>query len=305
MIKEAVEKEPKVSIILLNYCNYWDTIACINSLEYMNYTNYHIYVVDNHSPNDSLRELKKMESNRVTVIDSGLNGGFAFGNNIGIRYALKNSFDYILLLNNDTIVTRDFLKKLTKTAVNNSSDVTTCRIMYNDVRELVWYAGGSIDWFNQRAVHQGINQQYTGDTHIREVSFVSGCCMLLSKKCLDLLGEFPEEYFMYYEDLDFCKQAIDKGLKILYDPNVFIYHCVSACGGGSDSPFVVEWSNRSRRIFMKKYSSCFKRPKIIMSFVWCEVKTILKLLMTKDRCKSLKAYCKSFKMNCEKDSITL
>ena len=98
-MKREMDMEPKVGIILLNYCNYKDTIACVNSLKCINYRKYHIYIIDNHSPNESMINLKRLESDDITVIDSGKNGGFAYGNNVGIDLALKDGNDYILLLN--------------------------------------------------------------------------------------------------------------------------------------------------------------------------------------------------------------
>ena len=94
--------EPSVAIILLNYCNYEDTITCVKTLKKIDYENYIIFIIDNHSPNESLKKLYILKEPKIQIIDSGKNGGFAYGNNIGIQYALEAGMDYILLLNNDT-----------------------------------------------------------------------------------------------------------------------------------------------------------------------------------------------------------
>ena len=148
MTNEMNKPSPKVAIILLNYNNYRDTFNCLDSLKKLTYSNYETIVVDNNSSNDSLYYLRQRTDKNLTVIDSGRNGGFAFGNNIGIQKALENNADYIMLLNNDTLVTPDFLEKLLLCFSNSNIEnvgVATCRIMYNDARDKVWYAGGTID----------------------------------------------------------------------------------------------------------------------------------------------------------------
>lgn len=146
--------EPSVAIILLNYCNYEDTITCVKTLKKIDYENYIIFIIDNHSPNESLKKLYILKEPKIQIIDSGKNGGFAYGNNIGIQYALEAGMDYILLLNNDTLVEPDFLSELINKGVQKAKgDIITCRIMYNFDKDKVWYAGGEIDWDNLRAIH--------------------------------------------------------------------------------------------------------------------------------------------------------
>lgn len=285
-----------VAIILLNYNSYDYTEACVKSLNEISYDNYKIIIVDNCSTDDSFSKLVLLESNSVHIIKSKKNGGFAYGNNIGIKYAMETGAQYFLLLNNDTLVEKDFLDRLVSSAITVNSDITTCRIMYNSDRQKLWYGGGEIDWFRQRAIHTGINEIYEAATknQKQEVTFASGCCMLLSKRCVDRIGGLPEEYFMYYEDLDYCQNALNNQLHIVYDPDSVIYHCVSASGGGSRSPFVIEWSNRSRRRFMIKYKNNTSWIIRIIGSVLCELREIIKIIISTDRIRCFRAYFRSF-----------
>ena len=135
-------KTPLVYIILLNYNNYQDTIECFESLNYITYQNYNIVIVDNNSPNNSMINLLKyMEEKEqkyiyykskeealssttnnsfITLIQSRHNGGYGYGNNIGIKYALNNKADYVLILNNDTIVDKHFLGPLVEKCENDA-----------------------------------------------------------------------------------------------------------------------------------------------------------------------------------------
>jgi len=107
-------ENPKVAIIIVNWDGWEDTIECLESLYRIDYPNYEIIIIDNHSQDDSVRRIKDYsEGKELTIIENEDNYGFAEGNNIGIRYALKYlKPKYILLLNNDTVVDKDFLKEL-------------------------------------------------------------------------------------------------------------------------------------------------------------------------------------------------
>ena len=107
---------PKVSIILVNYNGYRDTIECLQSLRKITYPNHEVVVIDNASTNESVEEIGDFIREGEILIPSEVNGGFSAGNNIGIKYAIDHNADYCLLLNNDTEVQKDFLTELVKTA---------------------------------------------------------------------------------------------------------------------------------------------------------------------------------------------
>ena len=286
---------PKIAVILLNYNNFIDTINCINSLKKVKYSNFEIIVVDNESTNDSLKKLKPLENNYIHITSSGKNGGYAYGNNYGIAIAKKHKVDYFLLLNNDTVVTDNFIDGVLSCFSHKKNvGIGTCRIMYNSEPDVIWYAGGKIDWNNLRAVHIGLNEKNYRKSGLEEVNFVSGCCMMISSQCINKIGGLPEEYFMYYEDLDFCIKAQEAGFKLVYNPEAVIYHCVSSSGGGEESPFVIEWTNRARRIFYKKYKSYIKKKDRIFIYFKCEFRQIVKILITGNFTKKIKAYLISF-----------
>lgn len=132
---------PSVCIILLNYNGIEDTIACIESLKEITYTRYEIVIVDNASTDGSEGILKQRYS--FPVIQTGKNLGFAGGNNAGIRYALENGADYIVLLNNDTVVDKGFLEPLVETAETyKNAGVVGGKIYYYDSTNTLWFYQG-------------------------------------------------------------------------------------------------------------------------------------------------------------------
>lgn len=249
----------KVSIVLVNYNTTQDTIECIKSLEKIDYNNFDIIVVDNKSRQDEFYELDKFIKNikNCILISSDKNGGFAYGNNIGIKLAKKRKSDYILLLNSDTEVEKDFLNYLVATIEEDVKSIAIAigKINYYYDKKKIWYGGGIINWRNYTGVHFGENQSDNGQCDIKkEITFATGCAMLINAN-INTDITLPEEYFMYYEDVDFCARLVNEGFKIIYEPKAVIYHKVGVAGGGEMSPFTLRWSNRGRIIFMNKYKN--------------------------------------------------
>lgn len=263
------KKDKKVSIILLNYNTSNDLIECIKSLNNIEYSNYEIIVVDNCSKKDEIEKLDNYlkKRNDIIFIKSNKNNGFAGGNNLGIEYALDRKTDYILLLNSDTLVNKDFLKILVDTAEKDKDNigVVTGKIFYYPDKKKIWYAGGYIDWRKFIGRHYGEGEYDRGQyDEIKSITFSSGCLMLINAS-LDFNKYLPEEYFMYYEDVDYCARVIDSGFKIIYNPKSIIYHKIGSSSGGEQSAFTIRWSNRGRYIFMNKYKH--KKSKVKFIFV--------------------------------------
>jgi GT2 family glycosyltransferase len=243
-----------VYIILVNYNGYKDTIECVNSLKKINYKNYKIIIVDNASSDDSLNILRQKTNNSI-IIESKKNLGFAGGNNLGIKYALNHDADYIMLLNNDTLVKIDFLDNMINSFnKNNKVGLVGCKIMYHPKKSIIWYGGGYIDWFKFIGAHYGMRQIDNGQCDDeKEIDFMTGCCMLIKREVFEKVGLLSEDYFMYFEDVDFCVKVRNGGYKIWYNPKAIIYHKVGLSSGGEESPFSIKWCTRNRLLFMNKY----------------------------------------------------
>lgn len=265
--------EKKIAIILLNYKGYEDTKACINSLKEIDYKNFNVIVVDNDSQDGSFEKLQQdfsvkadghsgdkkdalEASHFITVgneelhfMASGKNGGFAYGNNIGIEYALDKGADYVLLINTDTLVEKDFLNILVEEAESREDvGVVTGKILYESKRDSVWFGGGEINWSRFYGAHSHYEDA-------RYITFSTGCLMLIKKNVFEKVGLLPEQYFMYYEDVDFCAMLQEAGFKIYYTPKSVIYHKVSSSSGGEESPFSVYLNTKNRLRFMNKYKN--------------------------------------------------
>ncbi|MCM8709411.1 glycosyltransferase family 2 protein [Clostridium sp. SYSU_GA19001] len=272
----------KTIIILVNYNNFTDTIQCVNSLKKLTNKNYEIVIVDNGSQNNSVEEIKKSLPN-IKLIETGKNLGFAGANNVAIKYGLENNADFYLLLNNDTIVEPDFLDNMMEIFKNYSKvGIVGSKIMYYGNKKLIWYAGGKVNWLKFRVEHFGLKEidkgQYDNES---EVDFITGCNMLIKKEVLENIGLLEEDYFMYYEDVDFCIKAMMKGYKLIYTPKAVIYHKVSVASGGEDSAFAIKWNTRNKIIFMNKFKKKVKLFSYLVSIAGISVSNIKKWIMYK------------------------
>jgi GT2 family glycosyltransferase len=260
---------PLIYIILINYNGYRDTIECIQSLSKINYKNFKIIIVDNASTNNSLDYLNEYIENCI-IIQSKENLGFAGGNNLGIEYAIKNGAEYVLLLNNDTIVEHNFLNKMTETFnISKNIGVVGCKIKYYEQKNRIWYGGGRINWFKFIGEHYGMREidkgQYDGKY---EIEFMTGCCMLISREVIKKVGLLANEYFMYFEDVDYCVKVKDGGFRIYYNPEAVIYHKVGIASGGEESSFSIKWCTRNRIIFMNKYENRIGKLYVVISKIF-------------------------------------
>lgn len=225
----------KVTAILVNYNGYEDTIECVRSLMKATYDNLEIIVVDNGSTKMPTQEQKLYLQEHADYVETHRNLGFSGGNNVGIRRAIEHGADYVLLLNNDTIVTDGFLNPMIS-AAERTKDVGIVggKIFFHTKPEVVWYGGGSYDFSNGNAKHWPGGQITDAFTEsVQEVSFVTGCLMLIPVSVIERIGFLDETFFLYAEDTEFCCRAIQSGLKLLYCPDAVIYHKVSASTGGT------------------------------------------------------------------------
>src|SRR3990170_4180108 len=177
-------KLPNVVFVILNWNQGEITAECLESLQALTYPNYGVVVVDNGSTDGSQKIISSRFPN-ITLIENGINLGFSEGNNVGIKYALLQCADYVLLLNNDTVVSPDFLNELVEVAESDPRiGVTTPKIYYFGGK-CIWCAGAHIDWrsgktFRLRAEEiDGLMEEEIPC----EVNFVSACCMLV-KRCV-------------------------------------------------------------------------------------------------------------------------
>ncbi|MEA2098434.1 MAG: glycosyltransferase family 2 protein [Patescibacteria group bacterium] len=270
--------QKEVYIIVLNWNGKEDTLECLKSLEKINYSNYKIIVVDNGSEDDSVFEIKKQFSN-IKIIENKKNLGFSGGNNVGIKYAISNGAHYVLLINNDTTVEKDFLSELVKKGESDEKiGVLGSKIYFHSEPNRIWFAGGKVNWLKNKGTHIGLdqidNRQYD---KAEEMDYLTGCCLLIKREVIEKIGVLAEDYFLYYEDTDFSLRAKNAGYKIVYVPKSKIYHKISRSIKPGSSSYVY-YHSRNGLVMAKRTGSLLSKIVLCPYCIFLFLKQIIKII---------------------------
>lgn len=220
-----MKSQPLVYILILNWNGWKDTLVCLDSLKHLNYGNTKIVVLDNASTNDSVMRIREAFP-EVTLLETGGNLGFSKGNNVGMRYALKHGADYVWLLNNDTTIEPTTLSAMVKIAEENSKVGAVGSLLYymDNPDKLQAWGGGKVNvWTGRpRLVRQPA-----------QLDYLSGASLLIKREVLETVGLFPENYFMYWEDVDFGFSLRKAGWQLDVAEDSKVFHKDSGTTGRS------------------------------------------------------------------------
>lgn len=256
------ESNPRISIVILNWNNYEDTKECLNSICEQDYENIDVILVDNGSEDGSFsRLLSKFDVYGVKLSE---NTGFPAGNNVGIRAAIDQGTDYILLLNNDTILpSGDTVRNLIKSAASRDNlGILSPLILHYPETEKVWFANGSINPITGENIHthRGKDIDEVELPNTIENDRVTGCAMLVPTNIFEEVGFLDPKYFLLESDTDFSLRVQNAGYQLLTDTSIKIYHKVSASSGPQFS--LSYYSSRNRWRLINKLSNFYPTANI-------------------------------------------
>ena len=255
-----MEKYPLVSIITINYNESAVTLEMLQSLKGLTYPNVEVILVDNASPNDN-PDVIKQQFPEVNLIKSKKNLGFAGGNNLGVKAAKG---EYLLFINNDTIVPEGFIEPLVRTLQKDTTiGMVSPKIKFHWNPELIQYAGYTpMSHWTIRNNSIGYHQKDDGRfDEARETASVHGAAMMVPKTVLDKVGMMTEIYFLYYEEHDWAEMVKKAGYKIYYQPKSYILHKESV-STGKFSPLKTYYISRNRILFARRN---FKPLQLVIS----------------------------------------
>ena len=246
---------PLVYIIILNYNRKEDTCECLNSIKHIDYSNFRTLVLDNGSTDGSVEYLK-MNFPWAKLIENHKNLGFAQGNNVGIKYALEKGADYILILNNDTVVSSSFLKDLLEVFPKDRTiGIAGPKILYYHKKDRIWFAGGRIYLWLGNTWH--IGNRYKDSPSFQKIigeGYQTGCALFIKRETVNKIGLFDPGYTAYFEDADLCLRAKKKGYRVVCVQYTKIWHKVSATTGGGLTPQKTYLKAKSGVKFFRRYS---------------------------------------------------
>lgn len=261
-------KRERIAVIILNWNGVQDTLECLDSVSKSRiHLPLSIYLVDNASTDNSV-SIISTKFPLVTLLQNSTNLGYAGGNNVGIRQALKDQASHIILLNNDTTIASDAIQRLIVDARKHHFALASPKIYFYPGREfhtqsyknseqgkIIWYAGGYNDWHNLIPHHLGVNEFDHGQfDQITSTEFATGCCLYIQAEVCKAIGFLDENYTAYFEDNDFCMRAKKHGFSIGFIPSAFVWHKNASSSGGSGSKGQVKIVDQSRLRFGLRYA---------------------------------------------------
>ncbi len=248
-----------VTVVYENYTILDDYFASFNK---QTDKNFHIYVVDT-----SLNKKRVSLPIFASYIPTS-NKGYAHGVNQGVKKGMSQNLRLFAVTNSDIVVKDDFVQKAVVSITKHPSSLIGGKIYYakgyeyhkdrysnNDTGKVIWYAGGLNDWKQCQTRHRGVDEVESGkyDT-IEKTEFITGCMVCFDSSVVKKIGLLDEDYFLYYEDADYCERAKKKNISLVYDPSLVIWHKNAQSTGGSGSGLHQKYQRRNQLTFGLRYA---------------------------------------------------
>jgi GT2 family glycosyltransferase len=238
-----------VVVIVLTWCREDDTAECLASLAASHWPRLTVLLVDNASADGSGERLHARFPD-VAYLQTGENLGYTGGNNRGFEWALAHGADHIVVLNNDTVVDPACIGHLVRAAEADARiGGVSPKILVHGAPDVTWFAGGDLSLMRGTALHRG---EYApdGDGGVAgPITFMTGCCFLLTRAALERVGGFEESFFAYNEDVDLSYRLLEAGYTLRYEPRARLDHKVPP-PGTPRSAFQITQLDRNRRRFV-------------------------------------------------------
>ena len=215
---------PRVTTVILNTNRREDTLACLASLERNTYRDLSTIVLDNASTDGSVEAIRAAYPD-VRIIAIEENKGYAGNNNVGIAAALQEGADWVLVLNEDTVLAPECIERLVATGESDPRIAFVGPlVLHYDEPEIIQSAGVTLNraWDSQ---HLGKNEPDRGQFALaRETPALSGCALLVRAAAIRDFGALDERFFYYFEETEWCVRATRHGWKIVQEPRARLWH---------------------------------------------------------------------------------
>jgi len=257
-------EEPQVIAITLNWNGREMTLDCVESLLECQYPKLEIIVVDNGS-SDGTPEAVRARFPDVTVIENGKNLGYSKGFNRGIDHAMGRGAEYLLILNNDTRIDPLAVDELVEVAKSDDKiGFVTGKVYSFDEPQRLQTVGNHNHPWNLVGGHVGMNEMDEGQyDEIMDYDFIDDVFWLVRREVVEKVGMYDPEFFLYFENTDWCARARRAGFRLVYTPMAKLWHKGSMSSGGGTNPVNTFWMARNRYPFMWRNGSASQRFRFI------------------------------------------
>ena len=266
----------KLAIITVVFKNYTILDDYFATLAKQTDTDFHVYVLD------LTPEPKEYSYPSFVTYLRDKNGGYAYGINQGIKRALSDGYELFCPMNCDVIVSKNFVSTVKQGLSSHPSSILGGKIYYYPGFEyhkerytetergtVFWYAGGIADWKNAFTTHRGVDEVDKGQYNtLEKTTFITGCLMAYDKSVIDTIGYWDEDYFLFYEDADYCARATNAGISLIYDPSIVMWHKSGQSTSGAASEFQQNYLEKNRMRFGLKYAPLRTKLHLIKNFLF-------------------------------------
>ncbi len=242
----------RVGIFICNFNKAEMVVKCVQAIRNQTYQNFDVYVVDNASDDGSVQLLRQTYGDTVTILQNETNLGGSGGFGRAIRTALEMDYPYFMLVDNDAFLDKYAVEELHK-YMEQHSDVGICgaETLYLQEPSKIQDLGGKIDYahFQWGGIIGGM-MELSGST-VLECDYVASCSVMARTSAVRVFGGFPEENFIYWDDIEWCTKCWRAGYKVIVNGKAKTLHDMS--GAGKKNMFLCYYSNRNRYKFFTKY----------------------------------------------------
>lgn len=273
------KKKPEVCAVILNWNKPDLTCKCVDSLLSQEKVVVKPIIVDNGSSDQSIEIFSENYGPIVKIIPLSQNYGFAVGINFGIRYALDQQCEFILIINNDAFLEINSLWRMIEVLNDYVGVVAPIIYEYPNIQK-IWSTGGYINRLILEPLDAHHRSENVYNSQVLKRTFLSGCILLFTRSLLSSVGLFDERFFMYYEDLDLCYRIMKSNYQMAVCKSAKGYHQVSASSGGKENPFEKYHMGRSSGIYFRKHVRGLRWIPVIIFRIISWFKMTIKLIFS-------------------------
>ncbi len=264
-----------LAIITVVYKKYEHLTEFFQTLDHQTDPDFRVYVIDV-SP-----EMQDLKLPSYALRIHADNKGYAHGLNVGYECARADGLDQFMFVNDDVAFDTTTVACAKSSIHEHPQSLIGGKIYYypgneyhasrytdKDRGNVLWYAGGDIDWNHAQAHHRGVDDVDTGQfDRVEETGFITGCLMMFDSKLIDKAGKMDGTYFLYFEDADWCQQIKQAGLRLFYDYHIRIWHKNSQSTGGSGSKLHQAYQRRNVVKFGLRYAPLRTKAHLLLNYL--------------------------------------
>lgn len=258
--------QPLVYVVILNNNRRDDTLACLDSVYRSDYQNFRVIMLDNGSTDGSVDVVRASYSD-VQIVLLTANSGYAGNNNVGIKLALEQGAEWVLVLNDDTVLDPACLSTMIRIATEDPTIGVAGPMVYHfDEPDVIQSAGGILGkyWQSDHLGKNELDQGQYSSPHV--VEWISGCAILVRRIAIEQAGMLDEDYFLYWEETEWCVRISRKGWKIIQVPKAHLWH-KGVKRNYEPKPFFMYYGTRNHLLTLKKH----KAPLRARVFTWFQI----------------------------------